>query len=361
MPAPTARPSAAHLRLLKELTETVAVSGAEGPLRAIVRRQVEPHAESVRVDAMGNLLVTRRGPGRRRLRVMVSAHMDEVGMMVVAVTGEGLLKFEKVGSIDDRHLLGKPVWVGTDRIPGFIGAKPIHLMGKEEAEQAVKADSMTIDIGASDKAAAEARVRPGDWATFATPFRRLGQTIAAKALDNRLGVAALIELVQNPPPGIELLAAFTVQEEVGLRGARVAAYSLDPQAALALDCTPANDLPTWDGEENTDYNTRLGAGPAIYAADGRTLAHPGLLEHFIRTAERRKIPYQIRQPGGGATDAGVIHLVREGIPSLSLSVPGRYPHSPAGLASLADWRNTLKLAYAALTTLTPAVLRRELR
>jgi endoglucanase len=347
------------LQLLKELTEAVGVSGAEGPVRAIVRKHVEPLAESIHVDALGSLLVTRRGEGRARLRVMLSAHMDEVGMMVVALGSEGLLKFETVGSIDDRQLLGKPVWVGTDRLPGFIGAKPIHLMAREEIEQAVKVDSMSIDIGAANKAAAEAKVKPGDWATFATPFRRLGPTIAAKALDNRLGVAALIELVQNPPPGIELLAAFTVQEEVGLRGARVAAFSLDPQAALALDCTPAYDLPGWDGEENTVYNTRLGAGPAIYAADARTLAHPGLLEHFIRTAEREGLPFQIRQPGGGGTDAGVIHVARAGIPSLSLSTPARYPHSAAGLASLADWRHTVQLAHAALSSLTARTLRRD--
>ena len=359
MPAPAARPDRAHLQLLRELTEAVGVSGAEGPVRAIVRKQVEPHADSIRVDALGSLLVTRRGAGRARLRVMVSAHMDEVGLMVVSLGSDGLLKFETVGSIDDRHLLGKPVWVGTDRLPGFIGAKPIHLMKREETEQIVKVDAMSIDIGAGSKAAAEAKLKPGDWATFATPFRRLGPTISAKALDNRLGVAALIELVQNPPPGIELLAAFTVQEEVGLRGARVAAFSLDPQASLVLDCTPANDLPNWDGEENTGYNTRLGAGPAIYAADGRALAHPGLLEHFIQTAEREGLRYQIRQPGGGATDAGVIHVARAGIPSLSLSTPGRYPHSPAGVASLADWRGTVRLAYAALAGLTAQVLRRK--
>ncbi|HEX9675509.1 MAG TPA: hypothetical protein VGA07_05990, partial [Anaerolineales bacterium] len=159
--------------------------------------------------------------------------------------------------------------------------------------------------------------------------------------------------------GIELLAAFTVQEEVGLRGARVAAFSLDPQAALALDCTPAYDLPSWDGEENIAYNTRLGSGPAIYAADGRTLAHPGLLEHFIHTAQSQELPFQIRQPGGGATDAGVIHVARSGIPSLSLSTPARYPHSAAGIASLSDWRDTVRLAHAALSTLTERMLRRN--
>lgn len=358
MAAPAARPTRAHLRLLQELTEAVGVSGWEGPVRAIVRKHVEPHADSLRVDSMGNLLATRRGAGRRRLRVMVAAHMDEVGVMLVSISNEGLFKFETVGSIDDRQLLGKPVWVGEKRIPGVIGAKPIHLMDEEETQQTVKVESMAIDIGAKNKTAAEGKAKPGDRAAFATRFRRLGPSMRAKALDNRLGVASLIELVQNPPDGIELLAAFTVQEEVGLRGARVAAFSLDPQAALALDCTPAYDLPTWDGQENTAYNARLGAGPAIYAADSRTLAHPGLLEHFVRTAQTQGIPYQIRQPGGGGTDAGMMHLAREGIPSLSLSTPARYAHTAAGIARLSDWRDTVRLAHAALSSLTARVLRR---
>lgn len=358
MTAPSARPTRAQLRLLQELTEVIGVSGGEEPVRAIVRKHVTPHADSLRVDSMGNLLVTRRGAGRRRLRVMVAAHMDEVGMMLVSTSSEGHFKFETVGFIDSRQLLGKPVWVGEKRVPGVIGAKPIHLMDEEETRQTVKVESMAIDVGAKNKAAAEGKAKLGDRAAFATRLRRMGPSIRAKALDNRLGVAALIELVQNPPAGIELLAAFTVQEEVGLRGARVAAFSLDPQAALALDCTPAYDLPAWDGTENTAYNARLGAGPALYAADSRTLAHPGLLEHFIQTAEAEGIPYQIRQPGGGGTDAGMIHLAREGIPSLSMSTPARYTHTAAAIARLSDWRDTVRLAHAALSGLTARELRR---
>ncbi|MFQ5943854.1 MAG: M42 family metallopeptidase [Anaerolineales bacterium] len=353
-----ARPSTAHLRLLKILTEAVGVSGAEGEVRGIVREHVEPRADDVRTDAMGNLLVVRKGPGRRRLRVMLAAHMDEVGLMIISVGSEGELKFETVGNLDSSQLLGKPVWVGKERIPGVIGAKPLHLASKDELKQIVKAKSMAIDIGATKKQTAEGKVTIGSPAAFATPFHRVRGTVRAKALDNRIGVAILAELLEHPPEGIELQAAFTVQEEVGLRGARIAAHALNPDVAIALDCTPAKDLPSWDGEENAHYNARLGQGPAIYAADARTIAHPGLLRHLVETAEASTIPYQIRQPGGGGTDAGTIHLTREGIPSISVSVPARYIHTAYGIASVADWRNTVRLIHTAISSLRPTVLRR---
>ena len=355
---PSTRVNRRHLRLLQQLTETVAVSGNEGPVRQIVRDQVEPLADEIRVDALGNLLVTRRGSGRNRMRVMLAAHMDEVGLIIVAIDKDGYLRFDRVGGIDTRQLLGKPVWVGPDRIPGVIGAKPIHLTTSEERKRTPKLDTLRIDIGSDSKETTLKSIKPGMWASFATTFLRLGPTIRAKALDDRLGVASLIELVREPPSGIDLLAAFTVQEEVGLRGARVAAHALDPDVAIAIDCTPANDLPTWNGEENVSYNTRLGAGPAIYAADRATIGDPRLLRLLVETAETEGIPYQIRQPGGGGTDAGAIHLAREGIPSISVSVPGRHLHTAASIASLADWRNSVRLIHAALSRMKRSLLKR---
>lgn len=150
-----------------------------------------------------------------------------------------------------------------------------------------------------------------------------------------------------------MLAAFTVQEEVGLRGAKVAAYALEPDVAIALDSTPANDLPAWDGSENARYNTRLGEGPAIYVADAATLSDPRLIRFLVETAQAAGIPYQIRQPGGGGTDAGAMHKQRAGIPTVSISVPGRYLHTPLSIARLSDWKNTLALVYTALAQLTP--------
>jgi tetrahedral aminopeptidase len=355
---------ATQIRLLERLTEACAVSGDEGAVRKIVVEEIKPYVSDLRVDALGNVLAVRQGQGKDRLRVMLAAHMDEVGFMIVQDEEQGIFRFELVGGLDIRLLVGKPVLVGKDRVPGVIGAKPIHLTTTEERQQSISLETLRIDVG-PDHAR---KVKVGDWATFATKFERTGPSLRAKAMDDRMGVANLIELVKHTPPNIDLLAAFTVQEEVGLRGARVAAFALDPQIAFVLDCTPAHDLPPWnagpcdnpaDCVENTRYNTHLGAGPAIYVADSSTLSDPRLIRHVIDTAEALGIPYQIRQPGGGGTDAGAIQLQRAGVPSLSISVPGRYIHSPFTFCRLEDWKNTLALVHAALSRLTPAILQEE--
>lgn len=284
---------------------------------------------------------------------MLSAHMDEVGFMLVADDGEGIFRFEIIGSIDPRQLPGKAVLVGRDHTPGVIGARPIHLTTAEERKRAIPTEQLRIDLGPGGKA------KPGDRATFATPFKRVGPSLLGKALDNRLGVATLIELLKNAPPNIDLLAAFTVQEEIGLRGAKVAAFALDPDLGIAIDATPAHDQPAWDGEPSTYYNTRLGLGPAIYVADRATLSDPRLVHWLTVSAEAAGIPYQIRQPGGGGTDAGSIHRARAGVPSASVSVPHRYPHTAVSVARLEDWKNTLTLLHTALTRLTPEVLAGE--
>jgi endoglucanase len=288
---------------------------------------------------------------------MVAAHLDEVGLIIVAISSDGMLRFETVGGVDERYLLGKAVWVGRDHLPGVIGVKPIHLSGPAEVARAVPVDSLRIDIGAASKEAASQWVQPGDRVVFATRFEARGQLLLGKALDDRLGVASLISLVLDPPANIELLAAFTTQEEVGLRGAQVAAYALNPQAALVLDTTPANDLPLGDGSENAAYNTKLGAGPAVYLADRGTLSDRRLVSLVVEAARAEGLPFQFRQPGGGTTDAAAIHLTREGIPSVSLSVPARCLHSPRSLARREDWLNTLRLSRAALARLAPDKLR----
>jgi endoglucanase len=354
-PAPKIR--AAQTRLLRRLCEACAVSGDESEVRAIVLAQVRPHADDIQVDALGNVLVTRPGRGRKkRLRVMLAAHMDEIGFMLTHHDGDGIFRFDTVGGIDPRQLPGKPVWVGHDHIPGVIGAKPIHLTTSNERKSTISIDSLRIDIGLGSNT----KVKVGDRATFATKFSRVGPSIRAKALDDRLGVATLIELVKHAPENIDLLAAFTVQEEVGLRGAQVAAYAFNPDVGIAVDSTPAMDLPTWEGAgeggENSRYNTRLDAGPAIYLADSATLADPRLVRHLVDTAESANIPYQIRQPGGGGTDAGAISRSRSGVPSISVSIPGRYIHTAAGIARVSDWRNTLALLHTALSTMTPDLL-----
>lgn len=349
-----------QIKLLERLSEAVAVSGNESAVRRIVLEQVKPCADEVRVDALGNVLVTRKGhapltKGETRLRVMIAAHMDEIGFMLTHDEGDGIFRFETVGGIDERQLPGKAVWIGPDRIPGVIGAKPIHLTTQDERKRVIPLDTLRIDIGPGSNR----NVKAGDHAVFASRFRRLGDSLLGKAMDDRLGVATLIELVKNAPAHLDLLAAFTVQEEVGLRGARVAAHALEPDLAIVVDATPAFDLPSWEAGEPTGgakYNTRLGHGPAIYTADAATLSDPRLVRFLIQVAEALKIPCQLRQPGGGGTDAGAIHLAREGVPSVSVSVPCRYAHTALSLVRLSDWQNTMTLLSIALRQLTPEVL-----
>jgi endoglucanase len=340
----------AQLKLLEKLCNVLAVSGDEAEVRKIVLEEVEAHAEEVKVDALGNVLVTRRGRGRNRVRVMLDAHMDEVGFMIVDEEGEGLYRFEIVGGIDLRYLVGKQVVVGRERTPGVLGAKPIHLMNGDEYTRKVPLDALRIDLGPSGKA------KIGDRAGFATRFRRAGPSIMAKSLDNRFGVATLIELLKQPLSNIDLCAAFSVQEEIGLRGAKVAAQYFKPDLAIAIDSTPANDLPMHDGSENASYNTKLGLGPAIYVADGSALHDPRLVGFLRETAEAEGIPYQIRQPGGGGTDSGAIQRSLAGIPTVSVSVPHRYTHSPVSLARLDDWKHTFELLRAALKRVTPELV-----
>jgi putative aminopeptidase FrvX len=342
-----------QLKLLEKLCNASAVSGDEGEVRSIVLEAIKGYCDQVKVDALGNVLAAKNGSAKKKLRVMISAHMDEIGFMLVGEDGEGIYRFETVGGMDVRQLVGKPVLVGREHVPGVIGARPIHLTTPEDRKRAIPLDTLRIDIGPGGKAAL------GDRAVYATRFQRSGPSIFAKALDDRFGVATLIELLKNAPANIDLLAAFTVQEEIGLRGARVAAHALNPDLAIALDSTPANDLPAWDGEENTAYNTKLGGGPAIYIADGGTLSDPRLVRFMVETGETEKIPYQLRQPGGGATDAAAIHKSLAGVPSVSVSIPHRYTHTAVLLARLDDWKNTLALFHAALRRITPALLADE--
>jgi endoglucanase len=343
-----------QIKLLERLSNACAVSGDEGEVRKIVLEEVRSHSDDVKVDALGNVLVAKRGTGERPLRVMLAAHMDEVGLMLTYDMGDGIFRFDTVGGISPSDLPAKAIWVGKDHVPGVIGLKPLHLGDTDEHKRPIGLDDMRIDVGPE-----AGKVKVGDRAAFATTFIQQGPSLRGKALDNRLGVATLIELIKHAPPQIDLQAAFTVQEEIGLRGARVAAYSFNPDLAIILDSTPAYDLPAWDVDENVRYNTRLGGGPAIYVADSGTLYDPRLVHYLRDLAEAQGIPYQIRQPGGGGTDAGAIHKQRVGVPSVSVSVPGRYHHSPASIVRLSDWQHTMNLVATALYQLTFEVLAGE--
>jgi tetrahedral aminopeptidase len=348
-----------QLKLIERLCNASAVSGDEGEVRKIVLKEIEGLADDIKVDALGNVLAVKKSSStskgkRKALRVMLSSHMDEIGFMLVGDDNDGLYRFETVGGMDVRQLPGKSVLVGSKHIPGVIGARPIHLTTAEDRRRLIPLDAMRIDVGPGSTS-----VKLGDRAVYATRFQRSGPSLISKALDNRLGVAILIEILHNAPANIDLLAAFTVQEEIGLSGAKVAAYSLNPDLAVAVDSTPAYDLPRWDDQENEAYNTKLGQGPAIYIADGATLSDPRLVRWLAQSGDAEKIPYQYRQPGGGGTDAGGIHKSRAGVPSISLSVPHRYSHTAISIARIDDWKNTLALLQTALRRLTPAVLEEE--
>lgn len=334
--------------LLKELSEAFGVSGCEDEVRRLIIEAIKDHVDEYRVDSIGNLIALKKGTGESELKVMLAAHMDEVGLMITHIEKDGSLRFRPVGGIDDRILLSKVVLIGKDRLRGVIGVKPIHLLKKEERKQVVKVDQMAIDIGAKNQEEAEKAVKIGDYAIFATDFCPLTEdglrTVKGKAFDDRAGCAVLIELLKERYP-FDLYPVFTVQEEVGLRGARVAAYAIEPDVALALEGTICDDMPK---KKDVSPTTELGAGPAITLMDRSFIADRGLVKLLVETAEEQGTPYQFKQPGVGGTDAGAIHLAKEGVPSATVSVPCRYIHSPACLLSLTDLENTVKLMTKAL-------------
>jgi endoglucanase len=341
-----------QFKLLEKLCNAMSVSGDEGEVRRIILEEVKPFADEVKVDSLGSVLVRKQATSKKPLRVLLDAHMDEVGFMIVHDDDDGFFQFEIVGGIDPRHLVGKQVIVGKDHVAGVIGAKPIHLTTTDERKNTISVDAMRIDLGPEGKA------KVGDRATFATKFKHVGPSIVSKAIDDRIGVATLIELLKHAPKNIELCLSFSVQEEVGLRGATVAAHYFNPDLAIAVDSTPARDLPDYAGDENISYNTKLGLGPAIYVANSSTLDDPRLVRFLEETAIKEKIQYQFRQPGGGGTNAGAIQRSRAGVPVVSVSVPHRYTHSPISVSRVDDWKNTLNLLYVSLKNITPEILRR---
>jgi endoglucanase len=338
--------------LLEELSNARGVSGDEKEVREILIGAVKDRTDEYRVDSIGNLITFKKGKGARQKsapKVMIAAHMDEVGLLIVHHDSNGQLCFRKVGNVDDRVLLSKIVLIGKNKIPGVIGVKPIHLLKEKEREQVLDFESMSIDIGAKSKEEAEDAVKIGDYATFATEFGAMGDgLVKGKALDDRTGCAALVEILKRDYP-FDLYGVFTVQEEIGTRGARVAAYAIEPDVALVLESTVCDDSPK---KKDISPTTRLGEGPAITVADHSFIADRRLVDLLIDTAKENRIPYQISQPMIGGTDAGRIHIAKEGVPSVAVAVPTRYIHSPVSLLSLRDLENTIALMTKALPKLS---------
>lgn len=333
--------------LLERLCNACGIPGREDEVRDLLRQALTGHVDEIWTDSLGNLLV-RKGSGP--YKVMLDAHMDEVGFCVGEITAAGYLKLKKVGGVDDRVIPGRHVWVTERRIPGVVGARAFHLTGSDERSRVISLDQMSVDLGCSSRAQVEEMgIELGDPVYFAAEFEMLGETmIRARALDDRAGCAAIAEVLLNHSyPGITLFGAFTVQEEVGLRGARAAAYNLNPDLALAMECTPAADLPD---TSPIDTATHVGAGPVIYLLDHSGIPNRAVAEQLAQVAGTEGIPFQFKRTAVGGTDAGAIALQREGIPACPVSLPARYLHTGASMASLEDYRNLVRLLDGFLRT-----------
>ena len=317
--------------LLERLSAARGVAGQEGEVRAILREALSPHVDELSVDSIGNL-IARIGPadGAGENRVMLAAHMDEVGGLVMRINGDGTLKFRSVGGLDPRILPGKRVRIGAEAVAGVIMRAP-H--AARSGKRVTPLADMLIDTGGAGG------IEPGDMITFESGFERFGGLLKGKAFDDRVGCYIQAELLKGRYP-CELVGVFTVQEEIGLRGARVAAYAVMPDIAFALEGTVADDLPR---QEDISPTTELGKGPAISVMDRSGHADRRLVRILTQTAAAHGIPYQIKQPGIGGTDVGAIHLSRAGVPSVAVAVPCRYIHTPAALMDPADVEHTLEL------------------
>jgi endoglucanase len=341
--------------LLKQLSEAVGVSGDEKAIRLIVRDHIADHVDEWHVDAMGNLIALKKGTGASDLRVLVDAHMDEVGIIITGIDSNGTLQFAKIGGVDDRVLAGAVMQIGPNKIKGVIGLRPVHLISSAaESSKVVPSASLRIDIGASSKDNAAAKVKIGDRGTFVAEYEEIGErdepTMAlGKAFDNRAGCAALIELLRGERYPFDLYASFSVQEEIGMRGVRVVSYAVKPDVAFVLECTPAYDFP---GTEDRSPNAYCGRGPVLYVMDSAMIQDPRLVQHIMRAGRARDIPFHVRQPGGGGTNTGPIQRADTGMPAATIGLPGRHLHTPSIIINLADYANYVKLADAALRDLT---------
>ncbi len=319
---------------LSELSRLPGVSGDEWAVRRYIKNIIEPLCDRVEIDAMGNLLAYKKGKKDCNKTIMLCAHMDEVGLIVSRITDEGFLKFKTVGGIDPRVLVSKRVFVGKENLPGIIGRKAIHLLTAEERKQAPKTKNLYIDIGAKDKEEAEKLVKIGDYVTFHSPYREFGNGfIKSKALDDRAGCAILLSLAECEYD-TNVYFAFTVQEEVGLRGARVCAKKIKPDLAIVFEATTCSDIP--ETAENF-VSTRMGGGAALSLVDGATSYRRDLVANVYEMAKSVSLPVQFKQTATGGNDAGAIHIVGGGVPTIAVSIPARYIHSPSSVICFKDY------------------------
>jgi len=334
---------------LEKLSNACGVSGREEEVRNLMMQLMKPYADEIIVDKLENVIAIKKGK-KNTPKVMLAAHMDEVGLMVKTLTKEGFLQFAKMGGIDDRILPAQKVSVLTKKGPlnGIIGSKPPHIQKEEERKKVLPYDELFIDIGAENREDANIMgVKIGDPVAFDVKYRKINKdTVIGKAFDDRAGCAAMIEtLKQLGETDCTICAVGTVQEEVGLRGAATAAFGVDPDVAIALDVTVAGDVP---GVREFDTSVKMGKGPTLTVSDSGLITHPKVFRWLLETAEETKIPFQLETGLMGSTDAARISLTRQGVPSGTVSIGTRYIHSPVSMLSLKDVENSAKLTTAAI-------------
>lgn len=330
------------LELIKELSSLSGISGRECAVRDYIINQIKDYAE-YSVDPLGNLLVYKKGKNPAKNKVMLDAHMDEVGLIITAITSEGYLKFVNVGGIDNRVMLGRAVKVGEKAVSGVIGIKPVHLVDKGAEADIPKLDDLYIDIGAKSKAEAAEYVRLGDAAWFAGDFVEFGDGfVKSKALDDRVGCAILIEMIKSELE-YDAWFSFSVQEEIGTRGAQTAAFSIAPDYAIVVETTTAADI---SGVKDEKRVCLCGEGGAVSFMDRSTLYDRELFDKAFEVAQRNNIKCQPKTMVAGGNDAGAIHKSRGGVKVLTVSVPCRYLHSPGCVIKLGDADESLRLIKA---------------
>lgn len=329
---------------LKKLLDASGVSGYESEIGEIIAGELKKTCDEVIVDTFGNV-IAKKGAGTKK--IMLTAHMDEIGLVVKYITKEGYLNFIKVGGIDDRILPGQRVVIKTKNadIPGIIGAKPPHLQKEDERKHIIKYEDMFIDIGCANKHEAEKKVSVADAVIFEPNSGVLnGNIYYGKAIDNRAGCFALLKIMESIKVNAQVYAVATVQEEVGLKGARTSSFKINPDFALVIDTTVAGDTPQIKERESS---LKLGEGVAISTieASGRGfIVNAKVKEMLIQTAQEHKIKFQMDVLEGGMTDGAMIYMNKEGILTGVLSIPTRYVHSPSGVFCMDDLNATVKLA-----------------
>lgn len=321
------------LNLLSELCCLNGVSGNEGEVRDFLQKRAEQYADEVRTDRLGNLIVFKKGKKSTGQKLMLCAHMDEVGLIVTRTAKDGFFKFDFVGGVDRRIAIGKSVVLGNDKIPGVIGCKAIHLVSKDERKKILKTESFYLDTGGID-------VPLGTYGAFVGAPEKLGQDLfKAKAIDDRIGCAVMLKLLEEELP-LDVTFVFTVQEEVGTRGAFGAAFAVTPEIALVLETTTAADLP---GAESHRRVCAPGKGPVISYMDGGTIYDREMFERLRRLAEEHRIPWQTKEYIAGGNDSRAIQRTKAGVRVAAISAAVRYLHAPANVGSRADFAHMLAL------------------